>query len=725
VVALIVIALATLFRVDSYQFRSLLVQLILAALLVNFSLVIAQAILGLADTIQAQFLPSNVEVIRSLAKDLMVKTYRDVYFTNAFSEGSFSGIVKPLFFLALAMGSFAVFAAIAVFLVIRIVVLWVLLLISPMAYAVGVLPSTAGYRKQWWDMFLKYAFFTPIMAFFLNLTAVIANTYNTNPILQQINSPELQAELGGSEIATFVFKVASNILLLVFLMAALKVADMAGIYGASAITSVAQKGILAPFAAAGGGLKIAGNYAGRRWNDATAKLKGKEEKIPFWRAAAFATLNPIAFTKGLKKQSEDRTHRAQANAEAVGLEVAEQRFSSTKAIFKGSYKINPHQLQHEKEREDDQAKKLSNLSRTEVARRMHQIYMMGNSAEEMDIKRGGYKLAMSKGYIDDIIGEADKNEEGQKMAKKMIELGHLSVAEGDYTVDATGKIHLTANSHRTRRALQMALFGGSLHQKTVSGFVDHTTGEFYEGAQRNPADVADTQEVETYEIADHAAARLITQEGEEEGKHTGHLEYMTDLEADPKTGHYHSYALRKKYKYVQEVDPSTGVVRNVRKAMWVSDGEKNMAAAEIAKVESRKLAQIAWHSLVSSDGKSFSEDIYRVAAVAMVENPGFMQQRQADFLVNGETQTDQVNNNKNNLRVAFETPSTAPPMDYNLNVANQNFADNLQRMWAINKDAAISLLLRSINKANEKNIDKVKADLGRGSRVVINGVKLS
>ncbi|MFA5771039.1 MAG: hypothetical protein WC894_06150, partial [Patescibacteria group bacterium] len=46
IVALIVIALATLFRVESYKARPLLVQLILAALMINFSLVIAQAILA-------------------------------------------------------------------------------------------------------------------------------------------------------------------------------------------------------------------------------------------------------------------------------------------------------------------------------------------------------------------------------------------------------------------------------------------------------------------------------------------------------------------------------------------------------------------------------------------------------------------------------------------------------------------------------------------------------
>lgn len=251
IVALIVIALATLFRVESYQYRGLLVQLILAALLVNFSLVISQAILGLADTLQAQFLPANVTVIRSLAGDLMVGYRSTIFNANSIFTGSFAGTIQHLFWLALSMGSFAVFCAIAIFLVIRIVALWLLLLVSPVAYAAGVLPATASVRKQWWDNFLKYAFFTPIMAFFLNLTAVIANTYKKNPVLQEVTNSATAAEMGDGNLAGFVFKVASNILLLVFLIAALKVADMAGIYGASGITSIAQKGIFAPFAGAG------------------------------------------------------------------------------------------------------------------------------------------------------------------------------------------------------------------------------------------------------------------------------------------------------------------------------------------------------------------------------------------------------------------------------------------------------------------------------------------
>lgn len=261
IIALIAIAMGTLLRVEKYQYKHLLVQLILAALLINFSLVIGQAILGVADTVQNQFLPNSTEVIRALAKDLMVG-YRSVVWNMDFSKyGYISSFAQPLFFLALSLGSFCVFLAIAAFLVIRMAMLWILLMISPIAYAAGVLPQTEHYRTEWWTTFLKYAFFTPIMAFFLNMTAIIANTYQNNQLFTQFGLKD--SDFGGSGLANFIFRIGSNLLLLVFLMVALMVAEKFSIYGAGAISKIAKGGIMAPFAFTGWGAKNLVNL-GRR-----------------------------------------------------------------------------------------------------------------------------------------------------------------------------------------------------------------------------------------------------------------------------------------------------------------------------------------------------------------------------------------------------------------------------------------------------------------------------
>lgn len=323
IIAIIAMAMATLFRVEGYQFRHLLVSLVIAALLVNFSLVIAQVILGFADTMQSQFLPNNVDVIRSLARDLMVANTRDAVFNVSLTNlGSFSYTVTFFFWVALAVGSFCVFAAIAVFLVIRIIALWILLMLSPVAYVAGILPATKSARQEWWGQFLKYAFFTPVMAFFLNMAAVISNNSRINNVLSQITDASF-ASSNAPAISSFVFQVASNVMLLVFLIVAIKVADSFGIYGASAITDIAQKGMLRSFQPwTWPGAKTLGDYKTRKSLDWTQP--DAHGNVSFGKKVLFAAMNPVTTVKGYQHQSEEKRKTAKSVAEGRGFDIARQ-----------------------------------------------------------------------------------------------------------------------------------------------------------------------------------------------------------------------------------------------------------------------------------------------------------------------------------------------------------------------------------------------------------------
>ncbi len=325
IVAMIAIGLGTILRVDSYNYKHLLVNLILAALLINFSLVIGQIILGIADTVQNQFLPNNQEVIRALAKDLMLAYRSETWNLNYAQNGFWGNTFKPLFFLAMATGSFMIFVAIAAFLFIRIVMLWILLMVSPIAYAAGVLPSTASFRQTWWSNFIKYAFFTPVMAFFLNLTAVISAAYKNTSILQTVTSADLQ----NSDLAAFVFRLASNVILLVFLMVAIQAADKFGIYGASELGKMAKGGLMAPFAGAGWlGKTGYKNFQLWKWNATKAWSQetepGKSKVIGGLKRIAFTAVNPEAVKKAFEKDFEKKYHRAEHAVEAAGLDVKRQ-----------------------------------------------------------------------------------------------------------------------------------------------------------------------------------------------------------------------------------------------------------------------------------------------------------------------------------------------------------------------------------------------------------------
>lgn len=405
IVAIIAIAMATLLRVEGYQFRHLLVQLIMAALLVNFSLVIAQAILALADTIQSQFLPNNVDVIRSLARDLMVSNVRDAVWNLDISKyGSFSQTITFLFWVALALGSFAVFAGLAAMLVIRVVALWVLLMVSPVAYVAGVIPSTAGMKQEWWSTFLKYAFFTPVIAFFLNMTAKISETVRNQELLQKVTGADFR-DSNAPELTAFVFKVFSNILLLVFLMVAIKVADSFGIYGANVVSDVAKGGILAPFKMAGGGIGAGLRKLNEIKDEKSTALadKGKLGRL------AFSILNPTAVAKAREERSAERRGHIEHRAQAAATDVIDTFFNTShgdtvehsfvhgaldkaKEMPKGSERVAAGVL-----------KQIAHQGKTDLNAQLELMGALNNMAEE---KGMNYVLAESKK-----LGLTDKNYE--------------------------------------------------------------------------------------------------------------------------------------------------------------------------------------------------------------------------------------------------------------------------------------------------------------------------
>jgi hypothetical protein len=314
IVVLLVIGLATLFRVEGYNYKHLLVKVVIAALLVNFSLVFGQAVLGIADTVQSQFLPNSTNVVRALGSKLMVEPINELtssanYVGNT-AGASFAGIAKPVFVFVLALGGFFGFIAIGAFLIIRIVALWILLMFSPLAYVANILPISASYGKQWWQKFLSYAFMGPVLAFFLNLTAVFATTTLAN----KEKFSELLTKNGvNGDVSQFVYIGASQILIILFLLIGMKVASSSGIYGAGAVMDFAQKGTKMPFlagAAAGAGTaRFAGRWAGRGIKAGAERgFEGIQNKMG-------VTLDPRLYKKaGTEYFAEQKQRRLQARA---------------------------------------------------------------------------------------------------------------------------------------------------------------------------------------------------------------------------------------------------------------------------------------------------------------------------------------------------------------------------------------------------------------------------
>lgn len=321
ILVLVAVGLGTLFRISGWQAKDVLVKLIVGAILVNFSLVIAQSVLGIADTVQNQFLPNSYNSVAQLGWKLMVDGTKDTLFNSfpgdsALKTGQFVTTIRLIIMLILAIFSFFMFVAIFIFLVIRIVALWLLLMTSPLPWAAMVLPATKKWAGKWWGNFFKYAFQTPIIAFMLNLTAVIS-VKQGNVIQKVASSGQV-----GSLSQDFMWAIGSNLVLVAFMFMSLKVASSFGTWGSAAVMKGVQAGTMGAAGLAGLGLLGAAKGTAKTATLQTGNLlekagwtdKGGGARNVAQKAVSFAggVTSPQLYKDMAKSFKEGRKEKADA-----------------------------------------------------------------------------------------------------------------------------------------------------------------------------------------------------------------------------------------------------------------------------------------------------------------------------------------------------------------------------------------------------------------------------
>lgn len=320
IIALLWVGLRTLFQLDdASKSRPFIIRLILMALLVNFSLVIGQSIVGIADTFQSQFLPKGTKVVETLGFKLMVdpiQTFRGVQGANPddfkLTENSnftttalASDLPKAIILLILAVAAFFAFVALIAFMVVRLAALWILYMLSPLAFVGRILPQTEKYADQWWTEFIRYAFAVPVMAFFLNITALMAvtmaKTSGNSVTTGNSNTPLLGGLINagdvGAGVVGFAMTVISHFIILAFLFIGMKFAMSFGGFGAQKIVDAAKKGFDAVTRKAP---KALGVWAKDTGSDALANSRLAQNR-PNLQTAIRAAARPVEAIKAAKK----------------------------------------------------------------------------------------------------------------------------------------------------------------------------------------------------------------------------------------------------------------------------------------------------------------------------------------------------------------------------------------------------------------------------------------
>ncbi len=254
VLAIIVIAVATIVRYEEYGTKKLLPKLIAAAILVNFSFTIGAVFIDFSNTLTNFFVSRSsgdgsvfgmtVELAKGFDTQQFLRTKANAEGNGFMQGGAIYETIGSI--VSLSMAALFTFISavsllgIAIMLLVRFMYLSVLLLVSPIIYLFWVIPDTQSVWKSWWHSFMKWVFNAPILTSFLYLT--VMSTKMLGEFGEKFAGSAGSAINDNLSLTPQILVVIGNSLVMTgLLVGSLLVANSLGIVGADTAYSLASK----------------------------------------------------------------------------------------------------------------------------------------------------------------------------------------------------------------------------------------------------------------------------------------------------------------------------------------------------------------------------------------------------------------------------------------------------------------------------------------------------
>ncbi len=198
VLVLLIISFATILHIENYSYKKYLPKLLLMAILINFSKTLAGLVIDFAQVIMLTFVngfkdigQGNLVHMMGLKEVLSVSEDVTVSFWTVAAA-----YLLGLLYVIIAL---VIITAMLATLVMRIVMIWIYVVLAPLAFLLGSFPGGQKYFSQWWGNFSKEVIIGPVLAFFIWLSFVsVTITSNGSDILKMdVDTKEINVE--GSE----------------------------------------------------------------------------------------------------------------------------------------------------------------------------------------------------------------------------------------------------------------------------------------------------------------------------------------------------------------------------------------------------------------------------------------------------------------------------------------------------------------------------------------------
>lgn len=184
IVILAFIGLATILRLENYQAQKTVPILIIMALLINFSGVIVGFIVDIGSLVTNFFIEKvadlSVENLKEHTLDRPLSYLKDTFFDMVKNLGSsaeisvfLTSIIYGLSLIAFSLFGCLIFFVVMLIFFLRVIILWVLTIIAPFAFAAYILPVTRNLWSQWWKQLIQWSIIGIPLGLFLVLAKYV------------------------------------------------------------------------------------------------------------------------------------------------------------------------------------------------------------------------------------------------------------------------------------------------------------------------------------------------------------------------------------------------------------------------------------------------------------------------------------------------------------------------------------------------------------------------
>lgn len=181
IIGLLIIAFANVLQlqIDMYAIKAILPRFIAAVILVNFSLIVCRVILDFANILSAAAMKLGSGDISNISGGVLQGT--DFGLQKAIET---MGLATTALYLATII--FWVIGFIAALLLgglllVRVLMVWFLVIVSPIAFLMMVLPFTRGIYSTWWKWYARFIFMGPIVVLILSIGERMASGFKKLP----------------------------------------------------------------------------------------------------------------------------------------------------------------------------------------------------------------------------------------------------------------------------------------------------------------------------------------------------------------------------------------------------------------------------------------------------------------------------------------------------------------------------------------------------------------